>query len=840
MSSRLPISDQRDLVVSSLKSEGRLVVTAPTGSGKSTQLPQALLDSGAWPGQVLVLQPRRMAARMLARRVAEERGSRVGEEVGYRVRFDGMVSPATRIVFVTEGLLLRQLLSKPDLPGVSALVFDEFHERNLAGDAALALAKRLTETSRPDLALLITSATLEAEPLRSYLGGCPLVEVEGRLHPVEVSYWGGEREAPLWDRAASQVAALAAETEGDFLVFMPGAYEIRRTLSALERSPRLRGFELLPLYGELAPERQDAALRPSPRRKVVVATNVAETSLTIEGVRTVIDSGVAKVARYDSRRGINVLLPEPISRASAKQRAGRAGRVAPGRCLRLWSEKEHEGRAEARTPEVKRVDLSETCLALRAAGMDFRSLDWFEPPEKEALDGAEELLGALGAFDESGELTERGRCMAAFPVHPRHARALVEARERNCLPVVALALALAQDRSILLPLKDKRREAEREDLFDAARGELESDFLRLIRAWSFAAERNFRASDCVDLGIHAGRCREAAKLAKRFTLAAGLEDDSDLTCEPESFAKCMLAAFPEYVAKRRSRGMLAYALANGKSAELRRGSAARDAELVVAAELDETQARGKVGMLLGLATEIREEWLEETFPGSLVRREETYFDEESRTVARRSALAFRDLVLREESTGEPTPEEAARTLAEEILAGRLRPKKWNAEAERFVARVQFAAKHCPELEMDPFDEEARRLLWEQFCLGEKTWRPLRNKEVMPLLKEWLSPEQAAALETLVPEAMALPGRKRLVPLRYDSEGEATLAATVQDLYEVRESPVIAGGRYPLRVEILAPNRRPVQVTRDIAAFWDTSYALVKRDLAGRYPKHEWR
>ena len=840
MSRRLPILDQRDSVVSSLKDAGRLVVTAPTGSGKSTQLPQALADSGFWPGQVLVLEPRRMAARMLARRVAEERGTRVGEEVGYRVRFESMVSAGTRIVFVTEGLLLRQLLSDPELPGVSALVFDEFHERNLAGDVSLALAKFLTESSRPDLALLVTSATLEAKPLCTYLGGCPLVEVEGRLHPVEVSYFGGEREVPVWDRAAKQVAALVAETEGDFLVFMPGAYEIRRTLSALERLPRLRGFELLPLYGELSPDRQDAALLPGVRRKVVVATNVAETSLTIEGVRVVVDSGVAKVARYDSRRGINVLLPEPISRDSAKQRAGRAGRTAPGRCLRLWSEKEHEGRAEARTPEVKRVDLSETCLALRAAGKDFLSLDWFEPPEEEALDRAEELLAVLGAIDGAGELTERGRAMSAFPVHPRHARALVEARERACMPVVALALALAQDRSILLPLKDKRREVQREDLFDASPGELESDFFRLVRAWSYAAEHNFRASDCADLGIHAGRCREAAKLARRFTSAAGLEDDSDLACEPEAFAKCMLAAFPEHVGKRRSRGMLTYALANGKNAELRRNSAARDADLVVAAELGEMQARGKVGLLLGLVTEIREEWLKETFPKALVRRDETYFDEHARTVARRTALVFGELVLREELTGDPTPEEAARALAEEILSGRLRPKKWNSEAERFVARLQFAAKHCPELEVEPFDAEARRLLWEQFCLGEKTWRPLRNKEVLPLLKEWLSPEQAAALEVMAPEATTVPGRKRPIPLRYEPEGEATLAATVQELYDLRETPVIGGGRYPLRVEILAPNRRPVQVTRDLASFWERSYAEVKRDLAGRYPKHEWR
>ena len=302
MSENLPILEEANTIVSTLREERRLVVTAPTGSGKSTQLPQMLLDSNDFLGQILVLEPRRIAARMLAHRVASERTGRVGDEVGYAVRFDDQTSAATRIAYLTEGLLLRRLLREPHLPGVSALIFDEFHERNLEGDLALALAKRLTETVRPSLALLVTSATISAEPLCEYLGNCPLVDVEGRTYPVEIAHLGGGREEPVWELAAREVARQAANTEGDFLVFMPGAYEIRRTISLLEGSSSLKSFDLFPLFGDLSSERQDAAVRPSDRRKVVVATNVAETSLTIDGIRVVIDSGLAKKARYDACR----------------------------------------------------------------------------------------------------------------------------------------------------------------------------------------------------------------------------------------------------------------------------------------------------------------------------------------------------------------------------------------------------------------------------------------------------------------------------------------------------------------------------------------------------------
>jgi len=840
MQKELPSVSKVDDIVSAAREKRRLIVTAPTGSGKSTKLPQILLDSGSFAEQIVVLEPRRLAARMLARRVASERGCSVGEEVGYQVRFDNKTSSATKIAYVTEGLLLRRMLAKPDLSGISALIFDEFHERNLESDLTLALAKALQENSRPDLTLLVTSATIAVDPICEYLGSCPMIQIDGRSFPVDIAFTGADRDQPLWQRAAKQVIRLSSEYDGDLLVFMPGAFEIRKTIDELQRSHLMKGFDLLPLYGDLPPDRQEAAIRKSKNRKVVVATNVAETSLTIEGVRVVIDSGLAKKASFDPRRGINALLTEPISHASADQRTGRAGRTASGYCLRLWGEKEHEHRPKAETPEVCRLDFAETMLSLLAAGQEPTKICWFEAPTELALERAKCLLTNLEALGRDGSLTDMGREMAAFPLHPRYARALLEARSRNCLPAVALALALSQDRPILLPLRDKERERERENLLDANQGEIATDFFRVLSAWSLAAERNFDPSLCRDIGIHAGRCRDASRLSQRYLSLAGMDSSDDLTCLPTDLAKCLLFAFSDHIGKRRNSGMLVYALSNGKNGELRRESAARDADLIVAAELDEIEMRGNIGLVLSLATEIREEWLEEIFPKGFTRRVETHFDEESRVVVCRQIKKFRDLVLSEEISGEPTFEDSASVLAKEIESGRLRLKHWNASCDRFVARVNFAATKCPELEIEPINDIARRMVLEQFCLGAKSWRSVRNKDVFPFLCEWLTGEQRAALDQLVPEEIDLPARKSPARLRFDEDGEVTLAATVQDLYDLDDTPTIASGKYFLRVEILAPNRRPVQVVRDLSAFWKDSYSTIKNELAGRYPKHEWR
>ena len=427
MADRLPIYEIEPDIVARLKTDRRLILSAPTGSGKSTQVPQMLLEHGFLDrGQVVILQPRRLATRLLAARVAEERHSPLGREVGYQIRFENVTSSETRIRYVTEGVLLRQMVQNPKLPGVSALIFDEFHERHLYGDITLARALDLQERERPDLLILVMSATLNADLLEDYLKPCSILTSEGRMFPVEIRYAAQPSyvsKIPVWEEAAEAFSRyLRSGGSGDVLVFMPGSYEIAQTIDALRRCGESKEFVLLPLHGELPPRDQDAAVARYHQPKVVVATNVAETSLTIDGIRCVIDSGLARIPRYDPYRGINTLTIEKISRAAADQRAGRAGRTAPGMCLRLWSEREHGDRPAQELPEVKRLDLAEVVLTLKAADVvDLRKFRWLEPPEERSLAHAEELLTDLGALvAELLSITPLGRRMLAFPLHPRY------------------------------------------------------------------------------------------------------------------------------------------------------------------------------------------------------------------------------------------------------------------------------------------------------------------------------------------------------------------------------------------------------------------------------------
>src|SRR5881394_2699048 len=429
----LPIFELEQSIVENLRSYSRLIIQAPTGSGKSTQVPQILLDHGLLGnGQVVILQPRRLATRLLAARVASERNSRLGNEVGYQIRFENITSNRTRIRFVTEGILLRQLIQDPDLRGISAILFDEFHERHLYGDITLARALTLQATSRPDLKLAVMSATLDAGQLEKYLAPCSVLTSAGRAFPVDIEHLpkpcGGD-DYPIWDLAADELERLAPQTEGDALIFMPGKYEIGRTIAAIRASRVSDRFVVLPLHGELPPAEQDAALAHYQERRAIVSTNVAETSLTIDGVRVVIDSGLARIARFDPNRGINTLLIEKISRASAEQRAGRAGRTAPGHCLRLWTERDHLERAPQELPEVRRLDLAEVVLTLKASGIEeIETFRWLEPPDPKALARAEQLLVDLGALrsglETHANLGTPERSPAMAPETAREASAL--------------------------------------------------------------------------------------------------------------------------------------------------------------------------------------------------------------------------------------------------------------------------------------------------------------------------------------------------------------------------------------------------------------------------------
>jgi len=843
----LPIFELEQALVTELKARARLIIQAPTGSGKSTQVPQILLDHGLLgDGQVVILQPRRLATRLLAARVASERNTRLGDEVGYQIRFEKITSNRTRIRFVTEGILLRQLIQDPQLRGVSAILFDEFHERHLYGDITLARALQLQTTSRPDLKLAVMSATLDAGLLQKYLEPCAVLSSSGRAFPVEIDYLpkpvGGDGY-PIWDLAADELERIAPHTEGDVLIFMPGKYEISRTISAVRASRVSDRFVVLPLHGELPPAEQDAALAHYEKRRAIVATNVAETSLTIDGVRVVIDSGFARTARFDPNRGINTLLVERISRASAEQRAGRAGRTAPGHCLRLWTEREHLDRTAQELPEVKRLDLAEVVLTLKASGVEeIGSFRWLEPPDPKALARAEQLLVDLGALrpgDVANSVTPLGRRMLAFPVHPRYARMLLAAQQYRCVPAVALIAALTQGRNLLRRLEGKQAREDREDVLGS---DAESDLFILMRAFRYAEKSRFDSQRCARLGINAGAAREAAQLTEQF-LAIARGEGLDLETgevKAGSIERCVLAGFPDQVAVRVDAGTLRCALVHGRRGVLARESAVHGARLLVASEVREIESSEKERqVLLTLATKIEENWLRELFPESLRDETRIEFDPALRRVVGHRATLYHDLVLGSEDfspKGDPAP---AQILAREVLAGSCPLKQWDNAVEQWIERVNFVATEFPELEFPRIDEAGKLLLLEQICQDATSYKEIKERTVWPVVKSWLSAAQQQRLDELAPERIKL-ASGRAAKITYGDAAAPTIAARIQDLYDTPRGLAVGRGRTALRIQVLAPNHRPIQITNDLETFWREGYPKIKKELQRKYPKHEWR
>jgi ATP-dependent helicase HrpB len=688
----LPIWDVHADIVETLRAGNRLVLVAPTGSGKTTQVPQMLLDAGlAGEKKIVVLQPRRVAARTVAARVAWERNCRLGEEVGYQIRFDDQTGVGTRISYVTEGILLRWLQDDRTLPEVGVVLFDEFHERNLLSDAALALVKHLQEGERPDLKMVVMSATLEAEAVAEYLGAecrgsgvegkrppavppldtrhstpdtrhstldtrpCPILISEGQSFPVEVRYLTHHDERPVTEQAADEVERIVSSGEsGDILVFMPGMGEISSTIGALHAVRAGERLALIPLHGDLPPDQQDLAFAPNPLRKVVVATNVAETSVTIEGIRHVVDSGLARVARYDAERGIGTLFIEPISRASAEQRKGRAGRTAPGTCYRLWTESGQLNRPERNTPEIQRSDLAEVVLLLHSLGIKRAAeFDWLDSPEPEAVERAERLLHTLGALASGGEqvagdegeqslksnsdksragvqslksgvqtkesrvqspeseasdLTVIGRQMLKLPMHPRYSRMLVEAAKYGCVPAAALCAALVSGRDLLMRLgRDDKHIKEARELFEASQ---ESDFYTLMRAYQFAKKNNFSVETCRRYGIHAQTAKQVEQTFEQILrIAAGVQSPESKVRSREpgvhspqstvhsreseaGLLRCIMTGFIDQLCIRRDQGTLECELTEGRQGTLMRESVVQNAPLFVAATIREVTGLG--------------------------------------------------------------------------------------------------------------------------------------------------------------------------------------------------------------------------------------------------------
>ena len=846
----LPIDEVLPDVTSALKRAPNLVLRAPTGAGKTTRVAPALLEADAAPGVVLLLEPRRMAARAAARRIAAERGFTLGgDEVGYHVRFDRKSTGRTRIVAMTYGIFLRRLQEDPFLEGIGAVLFDEVHERSLDADLAIAMARKIQLDARPELRIVAMSATLDAEPLAGFLGNAAVITSEGRSYPVLVRHVPspGEREA---ERAvAAAVAAALSETSGDVLVFLPGIAEIRRASVALAALAERERLAVMELYGDLPAEEQDAVLERAERRKVVLSTNVAESSVTIENITAVVDTGLARVLRFDPGVGLDRLEIARISRTSADQRAGRAGRTAPGVCLRLWSEHEDRALRPSEEPEVARVDLSRAVLELRAWGEpDAKSFPWFEAPLAVAIEAAEALLQDLGATDDRG-LTSTGRLLATLPLPPRIGRMLVEASRLGCLDRAALAAAILTERD---PVRRGR---------DAARLRAtttwESDLLErvlLLERFAAAPSRSPQAWPELNVGAAQAVLRVARDLRQTLRGTSPAPEDvspvSGTGSKPErggrarkpssdssdeSFLRSLLAAFPDRVARRRERGSDRAVMVGGRGVRLGAESVVHTAELFVCVDIEGGRRGERAESLVRQASAVDEGWL----PQAMLRTAaDVAFDEKLERVVGTVKSMYRDLVLAEKSVTPPLAE-ASRLLAERAAAAPSRALSLeDAEVRRFLDRVGSLALWMPELSLPAFDERALAAVARELSEGRRSFDEIRRAPLLELLEARLSHQQRRSLREQAPESITVPSGSK-IRLGYEIGRAPVLAARIQELFGMRDSPRVAGGRVAVVVHLLAPNGRPQQVTDDLGSFWRNTYAEVRKELRARYPKHSW-
>ncbi|MBI2963393.1 MAG: ATP-dependent helicase HrpB [Deltaproteobacteria bacterium] len=693
MPTPLPIDPLLPRVVDALRTGSRLVLRAAPGAGKTTRVPAALLDAGADGGkQVVVLEPRRIAPRAAAEFVARRRGGSVGEEVGYRARFEQRGGARTRLWFVTEGVFSRSLVRDPYLEGVGVVVLDEFHERHLQGG----VVRELQETVRPDLNLAVMSATLDTERLAAYLGGSPALTSEGRAFPVTIEH---ERE-PSGARPDARVAAAVSRVlgdpgdRGDVLVFLPGAAAIRRAAQAAAPLAAAHGLDVVPLHGDLPLDAQRRAIEPGRRRRVVLSTNVAETALTIEGVTAVIDRGLAREARFDPGRGLNRLEEVRVSRAAAEQRAGRAGRTRPGRCLRLWTAAEHAERRERELPEVLRLDLAAIALELRAWGArDLARFPWLDSPSEAALRSAERLLRELGTVDEGGEVTDVGRRMLAIAAAPHLACILVEAERRGAADAPLVA-ALATERDILL----ERRELGAERPATGARWATgRSDLLLRLELFREAERAGFSAAACSSLGLDPAALRAVERARRQLARTAPAGPGSPGAGAGDALLRCALAGFPDRVVRRRERGWPRGVMVGGTGVVLDPASVVREAELFVAVDLDAGPRRERSEARVRIASAVEREWLEEAFPQAVRREREIVFETAAERVVERERERYQDLVL-----GEVVRHDVDRRLAGEriAVAAKRDPAAalaLGADEERLLDRARFLARTMPEL-----------------------------------------------------------------------------------------------------------------------------------------------
>ncbi len=820
---RLPIDDILPALLDSVRTHQSVILHAPPGAGKTTRVPLALLDiipPGA--GRILMLEPRRIAAVSAARWMAGILGEEVGGMVGYSIRFESCVSKATRIEVVTEGILTRRIQGDPGLDGVALLIFDEFHERSIHADLGLALSREVQQF-RPDLKIIVMSATLDLGPLSRLLDNAPVIGSEGRMFPVDLKYLDDTGHTRLAQRVAAAAARALKETEGDILAFLPGSGEIRACAALLAESGAVqRDITVCQLYGDLPIAEQQRVIQAGLQRKIVLATSIAETSLTIEGVRTVIDGGVSRRLQYDPGNGLNRLVTVRESRASAEQRAGRAGRTAPGVCYRLYSQHTLHAMAPHSPPEICVTDLSQLLLELAAWGItDPLQLGWLDAPPAPALESARRLLVELDLFDDSGRITARGREVVRMPLHPRLGRLLLRSRELGCPVLGCRVAALLSER----------------DLFRITPGGVTphlcssdiGDRLEALDIW-LASGRSDRRMDL-------SAVKNVERVARQLRRFMAVPDSLEETCDGNLMSRLLLAAYPDRLARRRVGEGGGYLLAGGRGARISERSGVRAAEYIVALALD---AGSQAEAVVHLAAEIPESVIREERSGHIRSETVVSWDErEGRVTARR--LERLECIQLAAATVVPTAVQTVQAMVGAVRASGLSLLPMDDAVRQLQGRLLLLRAAFPEREWPDISDAVLLETLEEWLAphlgGVASAKRAAQLDIAEILRRSLDYRRLRELDELAPTHLTVPSGSKI---RIDYSGEMpVLAVKLQELFGLAVGPAVCGGRIPVLLHLLSPAGRPIQVTRDLKGFWDGSYQQVKKELKGRYPRHPW-
>ena len=825
----LPIDFHISAICNYVRDNPITIVEAPPGSGKTTRVAPALMNMPFAASQrIYLLQPRRIAAKSVSERIAWEHGSRIGQRIGYQVRFDSQVSKETQLIVATEGVLLRRLQDDAGLSDTNIVLLDEFHERSLDSDLLLGMLRRVQQALRDDLRIVIMSATIDANLIQSQLGGAPIVRVESSNFPVRIRYGSSKPDDNMVDRMVNTIQDIAVNNDGDILAFFPGIGEIQRCYDSLLQTQLSRDVEVVKLYGGMQLDEQAKAIEPGTQRRIVLSTNVAETSLTIEGIRIVVDSGLARVKRFSPDVGLDRLSLENISQASATQRAGRAGRVAPGICCRLWTEASERARAPFLEPEIRRVDIVSAILQLYAWGEgDSDDFPWLEPPRPDSVSRARRLLEQLGAIHH-GKITEIGKAMSRLPTHPRLARLVIAGFESGCFERTCLLSALLSERD---PFQQSRSQPTR------AAKRWDSDCIeRLVALEDFLDGRSgdtpFGTLHRIGVRAIVNAAQQLQEQCISILKGSSILRERQRTDRPEAMMQVMLSGYPDRLAKRRSIGKAHGLMVGGKGVAISSQSGVTEADLFLCIDIDAGAGDASVRQ----ASRIDLDWLPKD---QIVTRDELFFHPSQKQVVARRQVLWLDLVLNETPTSIVDAEQCAAILWQAAV------KNWeqvfpvgDERVQGLVERVNCLRLWLPSLKLPELDDASIQDVAKELCRNRRSLSELKEAPWIDWIQARFTSEQWQAIEKEAPAKMQVPSGS-WIKIQYAIGKPPTMAVKIQEVFSMKTTPRIAMGRVPILLHLLSPNMRPQQITDDLESFWANGYPVVKKELKRRYPKHSW-